>query len=110
MPVRPIAQRIVLTSTSTGASTGTALFGLAKTLATVYHQQTGSTKSIVWKAQGTVGESGMWVDLMAPTSASTQALASNTTAGKLFDQVRLRVTVNDTTGNATLTAWVIANA
>lgn len=110
MPVRPIAQRIRVTSTSTGASTGVALFGLAKTLATVYQQQTGSTKDIVWKAQGTIGESGMWVDLMAQRAATTYVAAVNSTAGVLFDQVRIRIVTNDTTGNATLTGWVIANA
>ena len=110
MAVRPIAQRVVITSTATGASTGTAFFGLAKNLATIYQIQAGSTKSIVWKAQGTIGESGLWVDLMAPTSGSTQAAAVNTTAGRLFDQVRLRVTSNATTGNATLTTWIVANA
>ena len=108
MPVRPVAQKIAIAAatTSTGNSTGKVLFGLARNGYSAYHKVTGSTKNIVFKLQGTIGESGVWVDLMAATTGSTAGTAYNTTAITAADAVRVNVTANATTGNGALTVWV----
>lgn len=108
MPVRPVAQRIVIAAatTSTGNSTDVAEFGMARNPFTVYHKSVGSTKNIAFKAQGTVGGSTVWVDLMAATTGSTAGTAINTTAAFGADKVRLNVTANATTGDTVLTVWV----
>lgn len=108
MPVRPVAQKIVIAAatTSTGNSTGVALFGMARQPFTLYHKAVGSTKNIAFKVQGTVGESGVWVDLIAATTGSTSGTAINTTSAFGADKVRVNVTANATTGNCALTVWV----
>lgn len=108
MPVRPVAQKITIAAatTSTGNSTGKAYFGMARNPYTLYHKATGSTKNIVFKAQGTIGESGVWVDLIAATTGSTAGTAINTTSAFGADKVRLQVTANATTGNTALTVWI----
>lgn len=109
-PSRPIAQKITLpaATTSTGNSTGIARFGVGMSAASIFHVTSGSTKNIAFKAQGTVGQSGIWTDLMAATTGSTAGASINTTVALTFDAIRLNVTGNATTGNTVLYAWILA--
>lgn len=108
-PRRPTAQKITVTSTSTGASTGVARFGTGMSAASVTHKLTGgTTKAVSFQLQGSIGESGIWTALTAATTASTGGAVKNSTATLTFDACRLILTANDTTGNGVLTAWVLA--
>jgi len=108
-PVRPVAQKLSITSTSTG-TVGTAYFGEGKSAFSVSHKLTGgSTKAVTITAQGTLGESGIWKQLIAATTVSTGGAIANSTGSMVFDAARVQITTtNDTTGNGTLTAWVLA--
>lgn len=111
MPARPIAQLITWgSSTGTGGSTGKATFGTGMAVAGAWYTFTGSTKAVSVKLQGGAGGSTVWRDISAASTLSTGAAGGSimSTATTVFDKVRLNVTVNDTTGNGTLAAWVLA--
>lgn len=89
--------------TSTGG-TGSAIMGpFTKFGVGVVHA---STKQVSWKLQGSVGNSGGWVDLVAATS-STGSTVVATTAGIPVTRVRINVTGNGSTGNITSTWHVV---
>lgn len=108
-PVRPVAQKLSITSTSTG-TVGTAYFGKGMSAFSVSHKLTGgSTKAVTITAQASLGESGVWKAMLAATTVSTGGAIANSTGSATFDAVRVQITTtNDTTGNGTLTCWVLA--
>lgn len=108
-PRRPTAQKLSITSTSTG-TVGVAYFGEGMSAFSIAHKLTGgSTKAMSITAQATIGESGVWKAMLAATTVSTGGAIANSTGAATFDQVRVQITTtNDTTGNGTLTCWVLA--
>jgi hypothetical protein len=109
MPIRDIAQKLTITSTSTG-TVGIAYFGQGKSAFSVTHKLTGgSTKAVSITAQASMGASAVWKAMLAATTASTGGAIANSTGVATFDKVRVQITTtNDTTGNGTLTCWVLA--
>jgi transketolase N-terminal domain/subunit len=108
-PRRPVAQKLSITSTSTG-TVGTAYFAEGMSAFSVSHKLTGgSTKAVSITAQGSLGDAGIWKAMMAATTCSTGGAIANSTGSMVFDAVRVQITTtNDTTGNGTLTCWVAA--
>ena len=108
-PFRPTAQKVSITSTATGA-VGIAYFGEGMSAFSVTHKLTGgSTKAVSITAEASLGESGVWKAMLAATTVSTGGAIANSTGAASFDKVRVRITTtNDTTGNGTLTCWVLA--
>ena len=108
-PRRPVAQKIAITSTSTG-TVGTAYFAEGMAALSVVHTLTGgSTKAVTITAQGSIGESAVWKQLIAATTVSTGGAIANSTGSMVFDKARVQITTtNDTTGNGTLTCWLLA--
>jgi len=111
MPIRPVAQKITITSTSTGGSTQVARFGVGMAVASAAYTFTGTTKNKSFTLQGALGSTSVWFNLSAATTASTAAGGAvvTSTATAVFDKVRLNVTADASTGNGTLVAWVGAH-
>jgi hypothetical protein len=91
-------------STSTGTLPAVDLYQVCGTIqANVSHD---STDEIAWKLQGSL--SGVhWQDLNAAATTSTGTGAVTSTAAGLFNQVRVVVTGNLTTGDV-VTSWTVA--
>lgn len=108
-PRRPTAQKLAITTTSTGL-VGTAYFGVGMSAFSVAHKLTGgSTKAVSITAQAGIYDSGVWKAMLAATTVSTGGALANSTGAATFDAVQVRITTtNDTTGNGTLTCWVLA--
>jgi len=68
---------------------------------TAYHLVSGSTLNIVFKVQGSAGQSGVWSDLTAATTGSTAGTVYNSTATLTFDKARFQVTANAWTSTST---------
>ena len=93
---------IQTTSTSTGTLTAVDLYQVCGTVG--WNVSHASTKQIAWKLQGSLA--GLhWADIMAATS-STGTVAGLSTAAGLWNQVRVVVTANGSTGNVT-TKWTV---
>ena len=107
-PIRPVAQKLSITSTSTGL-VGTASFGVGMSAFSVAHKLTGSTKAVSITAQAGMAQAGIYKAMLAATTVSTGGAIANSTGAATFDAVQVRITTtNDTTGNGTLTCWVLA--
>jgi len=65
-----------------------------------------STKQVAWKMQGSLAGVA-WTDLNAAASSSTGTSQVSSTVAGLYNQVRIVVTANGTTGNV-VTTWSVA--
>ncbi len=104
-----MAQKLAWASTTTGTP-GTAYFQPGRQYAYVQLKSTGSTGTLVWKAQGSNSTCGVWFDLTAATT-STGSVSKGSTVTGCFDRVRVNISANNTTSvavSAGIAFWVSA--
>ena len=108
-PRRPVAQMFSITSTATGL-VGTAYFAEGMSAFSVFSRLTGgSTKAVTITGHAGIGQAGIYKAMMAASTVTTGGGFNNSTGALTFDKVQVRITTtNDTTGNGTLTCWVLA--
>ena len=105
MPTRPVAQAITYT-TSTG-NFGPAYFGTGHMTGGIQFTNA-STLSGKGTVQYSLGGSGVWVDLITLTSASTGSITMYATSTGVFDRLRVNLTDNEysSTGTSGQTVWL----
>lgn len=106
MPARPVAQSFTYT-TSTG-NFGPAYFGTGKMTGGIQFNNA-STKSAKGTVQYSLGGSGVWVNLITLTSASTGAVTKYATSTGVFDRLRVNISDNEytsTSASTNMTFWL----
>ena len=98
MPIRPVAQSFTYT-TSVGTF-GPAYFGVGKMTGGIQFNNT-STQSCKGTVQYSLGGSGVWVDLITLTSASTGEITKYATSTGVFDRLRVNITDNELSSTGT---------
>ncbi len=86
-------------STSTGATAVAGFANPAARVTAVVHS-TGSTGTVVWQIQGSIGQSGWFAMSAATTSIGVAALSS--TAVHIVDKARITISANNSTAAGTV--------
>lgn len=106
MPSRPVAQKFTFT-TGTGSTFGPAYFGTGMEWGAIQMNNT-STQSVKGSVQYSLGGSGVWVNLITLTSASTGSISLHVQSTGVFDRLRVNLTANElsSTGSSGHSFWL----